>query len=58
MQVVYVDLLYEDKSAVWDFADKLYENKKVVDYDVFEFDTIEELNLFLMKNLTLPKAGK
>lgn len=59
MQIVWVftkEVLHNTKDLSWTtraYANELSANKTVNDYDVLYFNTLEELNNFLLDNLKL-----
>lgn len=59
MQVVWIftkETFKNTKDLSWTtrwYANQLAHNKKIDDYDVYEFDTLDELNEFLLSNLTI-----
>lgn len=59
MQVVWVftkETLHNTKDLMWTtraFANQLSSVGKISDYDVLYFDTLEELNEFLLDNLKI-----
>lgn len=59
MQVVWVftkSTLHNTKDLWWTtrwYANQLSHNKTIDDYDVYVFDTLEELNEFLLSNLKI-----